>query len=112
MLSRTLVFLLALAMAVETPAGRQPSEAQDPYRIKSGVELVSITATVADAGGRFVTGLRRDDFRVYEDGVPQTVSYFSADRAPVSLGVVLDTSGSMAGEKIDAARRALDRFLF
>lgn len=84
----------------------------DPFRFKSGVELIHVTATVSDAQGRFVPNLVQDDFMVFEDDRQQTISYFSAERVPVSLGIVLDTSGSMAGEKIQAARAALDRFLF
>ena len=48
----------------------------------------------------------QDDFIVYEDDVRQQVTHFSAERVPVSLGLVLDTSGSMAGEKWDHARGA------
>src|SRR5439155_2956863 len=65
-----------------------------------------------DASGRFVPNLRKEDFLVYEDDAPQNVTHFSADRVPVSLGIALDTSGSMAGDKIKAAQGALDRFLF
>ena len=68
--------------------------------------------TVTDANGRFVPGLRRDDFEIYEDGVKQDVQQFDSDRVPVSLGIVLDTSGSMAGPRIQAAQAALNRFLF
>ena len=67
-----------------------------------------MTATVTDASGRFVRGLRQEDFRVFEDGQEQPLTHFSAERVPVSLGIVLDTSGSMDGEKMDAAREALD----
>jgi len=67
--------------------------------------------TVTDANGRFASGLRKEDFIVYEDGKPQTVSQFDAERVPVSLGIALDTSGSMLGEKIAAAQAALNRFL-
>ena len=93
---------------------RHPSP-QNPdagFRFKSGVELINVNATVSDTTGRFVPGLRQEDFIVYEDGQPQSVTHFSAERVPVSLGVVLDTSGSMDGEKIKAAQRALDRFLY
>jgi Ca-activated chloride channel family protein len=107
-LSIAVVALLAVA-AVQGQQGSAPN--QESFRFKSGVELVNVTATVADSGGRFVPGLTKDDFIVYEDDVRQTVSQFSAERVPVSLGIALDTSGSMAGEKIDAARLALDRFL-
>src|ERR1700741_127108 len=95
------------------PLEGQQSSGQNPdaFRFKSGVELVNVTATVADSNGRFVPGLTQDDFIVYEDDVRQTVSQSSAERVPVSLGIAPDTSGSMAGEKIDAARAALDRFL-
>ena len=84
----------------------------DTFRFKSGVELVNVTATVSDGNGRFVPGLTKDDFLIYEDDVRQTVTQFSAERVPVSLGIALDTSGSMAGDKIEAARAALDRFLY
>jgi Ca-activated chloride channel family protein len=82
------------------------------FSFKTGVELINVTVTVTDASGRFVPGLRKDDFVVYEDGKPQVVSQFDADRVPVSLGIALDTSGSMLGEKIAAAQAALNRFLF
>ena len=89
-----------------------PPAGDDGYRFKSGVELVNVTATVSDATGRFVPGLLQDDFTVYEDNVPQEISYFSAERVPVSLGLVIDTSGSMAGEKMDDAKSALNRFVY
>jgi len=89
-----------------------PADQDEGFRFKSGVELINVTATVSDSRGRFVPGLRREDFVVYEDDQPQQVTHFSAERVPVSLGVALDTSGSMAGAKIDAAQNALDRFLY
>lgn len=91
-------------------AQQQPPPAEG-FRFKSGVELINVAVTVTDASGRQITGLRREDFVVYEDGVEQPISHFSAERVPVSLGLVVDTSGSMAGEKWDNARRALDRFV-
>ena len=96
-----------LALAATGLEGRQD---QQP-RFKAGVEIVSVSATVTDANGRFVRNLTRDDFVVFEDGVAQPVLFFSAERVPVSLGLALDTSGSMAGEKIRAARAALAKFL-
>ena len=93
------------------PPVRPDSEAQG-FRFKSGVELVNVTATVTDANGRFVSGLRQEDFIVSEDDEPVTVTHFNADRVPVSLGIALDTSGSMAGSKIQEAQAALDRLLY
>jgi Ca-activated chloride channel family protein len=109
--------LAAVALLAVSLHGQPPppaSQAQNPdtaFRFKSGVELINVTATVVDANGRFVPGLRQEDFLVYEDNQPQTVTHFSADHVPVSLGIALDTSQSMSGEKIDAAKAALDRFL-
>src|SRR5262245_64373254 len=111
----TAAALAAAAIVASSPhlAGqRQDTDKKDEgFRFKSGVELVNVTATVTDRGGRFVPGLHQDDFTVYEDNVRQEVSHFSNERVPVSLGIVLDTSGSMAGEKLDHALAAIDRFL-
>jgi Ca-activated chloride channel homolog len=82
------------------------------FTFKSSVDLVTVNATVTDGGGHFVPGLRAEDFTITEDGERQTVSQFESERVPVSLGIVLDTSGSMAGEKMEAAKAALGRFVY
>jgi Ca-activated chloride channel homolog len=85
-------------------------EAQEGFKLKSRVELINVTATVSDDSGRFVSGLRQSDFTIYEDNEKQEISHFSADRVPVSLGILLDVSGSMSPDKMDAARAAINRF--
>jgi Ca-activated chloride channel family protein len=109
----TVFMLLGVAIRGQQPATpvRPDADAQG-YRFKSGVELINVTATVSDANGRFVPGLHQDDFLVYEDETPVTITQFNAERVPVSLGIALDTSGSMAGTKIQEAQTALDRLLF
>src|SRR2546427_9793542 len=105
---------IAAAWVVSAHGQQQSPPPQSPesgFRFKSGIELINVTATVSDGTGRFISGLRKEDFVVYEDDQPQTVTHFSAERVPVSLGIALDTSQSMSGEKIQAARSALDRFL-
>jgi VWFA-related protein len=109
------VLLAALIVVLhgQQPLPPPPAQEEQPgFRFKSGVELINVTATVSDASGRFVPGLHQEDFIVYEDDQPVTVTHFNSERVPVSLGIVVDTSGSMAGQKIEAARTALDRFLF
>ena len=92
-------------VAQEKPTGQG-------FSFRTSVELINVTATVTDAQGRFVSGLTADDFEVYEDGKLQTISQFESERVPVSLGMALDASGSMAGERIAAAQRAVNRFLY
>ena len=102
-------------MAVGMISAQQRSDATqsaDVFRFRSGVELINVTASVTDNDGRFVAGLGKDDFSVFEDGEPQTVSHFSNERVPVSLGILLDTSGSMTPDKMASARAAIDRFMF
>ena len=93
------------------PPPAEKGQDQGGFRFRAGVDLINVSATVTDSLGRFVPGLHQDDFIVYEDNVPQQVTHFSAERVPVSLGLVLDTSTSMGGEKWDHATQALDRFL-
>ncbi|HUE85518.1 MAG TPA: VWA domain-containing protein [Vicinamibacterales bacterium] len=89
----------------------RPLAGQEGFRFKSGVELINVTATITDRSGRFASGLRQEDFIIYDDDQPVEITHFSAERTPVSLGIVLDTSGSMAGEKIESARSAIFNFL-
>jgi len=110
-----IVAAAATAIVVSLHAKQAPPQnpgTPDPaFRFRSGVELINVTATVADATGRFVSGLTEDDFTVYEDDQRVEVTHFSAERVPVSLGIALDTSGSMSGEKMNAARGAIARFV-
>lgn len=73
------------------------------------VDLVLVTVTVTDPLNRLVTGLEKENFRVYEGREPQTVQHFSSEDAPISLGVIFDISGSMS-DKIDKAREAVVEF--
>ena len=102
---------LAAVVAVVL-VGTGPSlHGQEGFKFKSGVELVNVNVTVTDRSGRFISGLTQQDFLVYDDTREQEITHFSAERVPVSLGITLDTSGSMAGEKMESAKEALNRFL-
>jgi Ca-activated chloride channel family protein len=72
------------------------------YRVK--VNLVSVYATVLDREGNYVLGLTKDDFIVYEDGVPQVISNFSKEETPLELAFLIDISSSMYGERIKRAQ--------
>jgi Mg-chelatase subunit ChlD len=102
--------IVLIAMAATLFA--QQDQDQQAFRFRTAIELINVTATVTDGNGRFVSGLRKEDFRVYQDDQPQPITHFNAERVPVSLGIILDTSGSMSGEKMQAAKMALNRFLF
>src|SRR5262245_38099991 len=65
-------------------------------QLKVDVALVNVVATVTDDTGEYVADLTQNDFIVEEDGKAQTISHFSqSNDLPVSMGILLDTSGSM-----------------
>jgi Ca-activated chloride channel family protein len=72
--------------------------------------LVLIPVAVTDPYSRFVTGLERENFKLYEEKVEQEISQFSSEDAPLSVGIVFDTSGSM-GAKLQKSRQAVAQFL-
>ena len=71
--------------------------------------LVLIPVTVTDPMNRFVTGLEKENFKIFEAGKEQDLSQFSSEDAPLSVGVVFDCSGSM-GSKLDKSRQAVAQF--
>lgn len=77
---------------------------------RNGVELVALTVTVEDARGRYVSSLNAEDFRVFEEGVPQHVQYFGGGEVPIDLLLMIDTSSSMY-ERIRIAQAAARNFV-
>ena len=65
-------------------------------------------ATVVDQHSRLVTNLKQNDFTVYEDGQPQTITNFRREDIPVSLGILIDNSGSMRDKRQAVNTAALD----
>lgn len=106
----------ALACAIAAFAAARLLAQNPPVRdnrlFQSGIEVTSLAATVTDRDGHPVTGLAREAFEVYEDGVLQTITQFTNERVPIGLGVLLDCSDSMYGKRMDDARAAVDRLLF
>ena len=78
--------------------------------LKVDVDLALVNATVTDSYGRYVVGLSQKDFHVWEDKIEQKVEYFSTEDAPISVGIILDASGSMQ-PMLPYAREAALTFL-
>jgi len=78
--------------------------------LKVDVDLVLVNATVTDSLNRYVSGLERQHFQIWEDKFEQKIEYFSDEDVPVSIGIIFDVSGSMR-DKISTAREAAVTFL-
>jgi Ca-activated chloride channel family protein len=96
---------LLLLCAVSSELGARQAPQRPSF--SSGVEVVSLNVTVADAAGRYVTDLESGDFQVYEDGVKQDVMFFNKGNSPIALSVLLDTSASMEARLQTAQEAAI-----
>jgi VWFA-related protein len=106
--------LIAFVGLIVTPfvSGAQVSQSSksgsdDAYSLQLNVNLVILSATVLDRHDASVSGLGKDDFQVYEDGVLQQIRDFSHDDIPVTAGILVDNSGSMAPKRDDVIAAAL-----
>jgi VWFA-related protein len=103
--------LMAVALAVPAP----PQDPQQGPVIRSQVSLVNLFVTVRDKNKRIATDLKKDDFKVQEDGQDQQIAFFSKEvTMPITLALLLDTSGSeqfMLGAIQDMGGRFMDRVL-
>jgi Ca-activated chloride channel family protein len=81
-------------------------QASRPYRVSVNIDLVVLHATVHDRKGRSASDLREQDFAVYEDGIPQSIRLFRNEDIPVTLGLVVDHSGSMRRKLTDVIAAA------
>jgi Ca-activated chloride channel family protein len=105
-----LLVLLALGASVGLCMNRPLRAAQDPPLFTSESSLVVLHVTVRDKQGRYVSGLAHDAFDVFEDGKRQITPLFADEDAPVTLGLVVDTSGSMHGNR-DLVLAAAEAFV-
>jgi VWFA-related protein len=91
------------------PPVKESSSVLPKADIRTNVTLVQIPVTVTDPLNRFVTGLDKENFKISEDKVEQTITAFSSEDAPISVGVLFDCSGSM-GSKLQKSRQAVAQF--
>ncbi|MDO8835843.1 MAG: VWA domain-containing protein [Vicinamibacterales bacterium] len=92
------------------PATQDPGRAGQPPAFRSGVDLVSLTVTATDGGGRYVRDLGEGDFEIYEDGARQDVSFFTRTNLPLAVSLLLDTSASME-DKMATVQTAATGFI-
>src|SRR5438270_8992074 len=97
-------------VAIDSMAKPTPPAAKAPRSdIRVDTTVVLINVTVTDPLNRFVTGLEKENFKVFEDKGEQKIVHFASEDAPLSIGLVFDTSGSM-GNKLTKSRQAVGEF--
>ncbi|MGD0908757.1 MAG: VWA domain-containing protein [Candidatus Acidiferrales bacterium] len=101
------VTLLSILFWVATSQGLAQSNQVETYAIRSSVDLVVLRATVRDHKGGPVSGLTKENFQVYEDKIPQQIETFSHEDVPVTIGLVIDNSGSMRSKHSDVVAAAM-----
>lgn len=75
-----------------------PADAGEEGALKLETHLINLNVSATDRDGRAIPGLNQDDFSIYEDGVPQRISFFAPERSPFNLVLLIDLSGSMKDE--------------
>ena len=102
---------MSLSVAAQQAEPTPPIDEDPSQPIKVKTDLVTLTLTVTDTYGRYVSGLTKNAFSVFDNNQEQEITYFSDSDAPVSVGILFDVSGSMSGDKIAKAQTALRRFI-
>jgi len=109
-LSALILFAGFAAMAQERQLNPSADSRQHPASLKVDVDLVLVPVTVTDSKSRYVSGLEPGNFQLWEDNVEQEILHASTEDVPISVGIILDVSGSMK-DKLGVARDAATTFL-
>ena len=99
--------MFAPAFSAAQDHGEHPATSDQPAIFKAETRLVVLHASVADKNGKLLTNLPEKAFKVYENGAEQTIKDFRREDVPVSLGLVIDNSGSMRDKRAKVERAAL-----
>jgi len=113
-LAKAVPVALSLLLYVTPGLGGQDAtkKAQERPVFRVGVETVFVKVSVTDPLNRYVTGLEKEHFTVFEEKVEQTIIHFTQQSAPISAGIIFDVSGSMKeNNNINSAKNAIIRFL-
>jgi len=102
--------LLVVAGAAIAPIAQQPPPQQPAPTFRSGTQVVSLFVTVADAQKRLVPNLTQEDFEIFDNDKAQPITYFDSSIRPITVVVMLDTSGSMT-LSIELLKKAAEQFL-
>ena len=98
---------LALCLGLWSAVGSaSPQEGLEPPILSVRTDLVTLPVTVVDRRGALVTGLRREHFAVYDDSELQTIQFFTSEDVPATIGLVIDSSGSMRGRRDEVTAAA------
>ncbi len=100
-----------IAAFAQNPQPTPPVEEPDGKPISVKTDLVTLTLTVTDLYGRYVSGLDKKAFTILDNNQEQEITFFSDSDAPISIGILFDVSGSMNREKISKSRKALEKFI-
>ena len=102
-----LVFLFLQCVSAAQPPNPSSSTPAEEYTLTLNANMVLLSATVVDRHNALVAGLNKDDFRIYEDGVPQPIQSFSHEDIPVTAGILVDNSQSMGPKRADVIAAAM-----
>ena len=103
-------------LPVPPPPGQQQTQSQQPqiqkrgqtFTLKRDVDLVRMQVSVVDKRGNFVPELQQQNFKVWENGIPQTIAAFTGEDIPITVGLVIDNSGSMKSKRPRVNEAAMD----
>lgn len=116
---RLILLFTVLLLGLPPLLAQTPTPTPPPVSSEEGIEnpisvktdLVTLTLTVTDLYGRYVSGLDKKAFSILDNNEEQDITFFSDSDAPISIGILFDVSGSMNKEKIVKSRRALEKFI-
>src|SRR5205814_4289624 len=104
----SITLFMCLSVLIALSAHQDPGSQEPPHKVfSSKSEAVLVHVTVRDTKSRLVAHLPKDAFQVFENGQPQAVTYFDDEDRPVTVGLVVDSSGSMQRKRDDVIAAGL-----
>jgi Ca-activated chloride channel homolog len=101
-------FLFVVPLLFTLAFAQEPSPSQEIPTFRAETNLVVLNASVVDKNGKLLTNIPQAAFQVFEDGVEQPLKIFRQEDVPVSMGIIIDNSGSMRGKRASVAGAAMD----